>query len=55
MTLKVKEIPNLIAKEKISFIAGKNGLERPVYSVGIVDYEFLDDLNYTAEDEFESE
>lgn len=55
MTLKVKEIPNLIAKEKISFVAGKNGLERPVYSVGIVDYEFLDDFDYTAEDEFESD
>lgn len=53
MALKVKEIPNLVEKEKISLVAGKGGLERDIYSVGIVDYEFLDAFDYTTEDEFE--
>lgn len=54
MALKVKEIPNLIEKDKISLVAGKGGLEHSVCSVGIADYEFLDEFDYTAEDEFES-
>ncbi|WP_425755914.1 PucR family transcriptional regulator [Ihubacter sp. rT4E-8] len=53
MALKVKEIPGLAEKDKISLVAGKNGLERDIYSVGIVDYEFLDEFNYTMDDDFE--
>ena len=53
MALKVREIPDLMDKNKITLVAGRNGLERDIFSVGIADYEFLDGFDYSVEDEFE--
>lgn len=46
MALTVKEILELPCGQKMTPIAGRGGLDRPVVTVEIADYEFDPDLNY---------
>ena len=48
MALTVKDILELPCGEKMTLLAGKKGLDRPVVTVEIADYEFDPDVNYDA-------
>lgn len=46
MALTVKDILELPSGQKMQILAGKMGLNRPVISVEIADYEFVPDLSF---------
>ena len=48
MALTVKDIMELPCGEKMTLLAGKKGLDRPVVTVEIADYEFDPDVDYDA-------
>ena len=48
MALTVKDILELPCGQKMSLVAGGGGLNRPVVTVEIADYEFDPDVNYDA-------
>lgn len=55
MALTVEKILTLPALRKLKLIAGRGGLERDIVSAGIVDYEFVEELNYDLSDAFEKD
>lgn len=44
MALKLRDVLRLEPLDQMEILAGASGLERPVCSVGIADYEFIDDF-----------
>lgn len=55
MALTVKQLTQLQSLQNFKLLAGKNGLDRVVTSAGLLDYEFLDNINYSRETAFEKE
>ena len=55
MALTVKDILALPALKAFSLIAGEKGLERDIITAGIVDYEFVEGIDYNLDNAFEKD
>lgn len=55
MALTVKDILELPSGQKLKLLAGKRGLDRPVISVEIADYEFAADVDFLPGADFDIE
>ena len=53
MAMTVKDIMDLPSVQKMELLAGKGGLNRPVVSAEIADYEFAADVEFLPEAEFD--
>ncbi len=53
MALKVKDLLHLQSLQGLRLLSGERGLDRVVCSVGIMDYEFAEGVDYQNEAPFE--